>query len=79
MNESQSHHQSHGMISRAKAERFLPGRLFVKLVHAIPPGDSRMGPLKKSRQRCSRHFSVLTYLTYVPRVKIAAALLDGLF
>jgi hypothetical protein len=35
------------MISRAKAERFLPGRLFVKLVHAIPPGDSRMGPLKK--------------------------------
>jgi hypothetical protein len=38
-----------------------------------------LGMLKKSRQRRSRHFAVLTYSMYAPRVKMAAALLDGLF
>jgi hypothetical protein len=38
-----------------------------------------MGMLKKSRQQRSRDFAVLTYSMYAPRVKIAAALLDGLF
>jgi hypothetical protein len=37
------------------------------------------GSVEKSRQRRSRHFSVLTYYAYAPRVKMAAALLDGLF
>jgi hypothetical protein len=38
-----------------------------------------MGMLKKSRQRRSRNFAVLTYFMYAPRVEMAAALLDGLF
>jgi len=37
------------------------------------------GNVEKSRQRRSRHCAVLTYLMYAPRVKMAAALLDGLF
>ena len=37
------------------------------------------GTVEKSRQRRSRHFPVLTYSQYAPRVKTAAALLDGLF
>ena len=37
------------------------------------------GNVEKSRQRRSRHFAVLTYSMYPPRVKRAAALLDGLF
>ena len=37
------------------------------------------GSVEKSRQRCSRHFSVLTSYQYVPRAKMAVALLDGLF
>jgi len=37
------------------------------------------GSVEKSRQRRSRHFSVLTYGMYAPRAKMAAALLDGLF
>jgi len=37
------------------------------------------GNVEKSRQRRSRHFAVLTYYEYAPRVKMAAALLDGLF
>ena len=37
------------------------------------------GNVEKSRQRRSRHFAVLTYEVYAPRVKTAAALLDGLF
>ena len=37
------------------------------------------GSVEKSRQRRSRHFPVLTYDAYAPRVKTAAALLDGLF
>ena len=37
------------------------------------------GSVEKSRQRRSRHFSVLTYSAYAPRVKTAVALLDGLF
>jgi hypothetical protein len=32
-----------------------------------------MGMLKKSRQRRSRNFAVLTYFMYAPRVKMAAA------
>jgi len=35
--------------------------------------------VEKSRQRRSRHFAVLTYSMYAPRVKMAAALLDGPF
>jgi len=37
------------------------------------------GNVEKSRQRRSRHFAVLAYSMYAPRVKRAAALLDGLF
>jgi len=37
------------------------------------------GNVEKSRQRRSRHFAVLTYCEYAPRVKMAAALLDGPF
>ena len=37
------------------------------------------GNVEKSRQRRSRPFAVLTYYEYAPRVKMAAALLDGLF
>ena len=40
---------------------------------------SLYGSVEKSRQRRSRHFSVLTYYVYAPRVKTAAALLDGPF
>jgi len=40
-------------------------------------GDT--GSVEKSRQRRSRHFSVLTYYEYAPRPKKAVALLDGLF
>jgi hypothetical protein len=29
--------------------------------------------------QAGRHFSVLTYSAYAPRLKMAAALLDGLF
>jgi hypothetical protein len=39
----------------------------------------QFGNVEKSRQRRSRHFAVLTYSMYAPRVKMAAALLDGLF
>jgi hypothetical protein len=35
--------------------------------------------VEKSRQRRSRHFSVLTYSPYAPRIKMAAALLSELF
>jgi len=38
-----------------------------------------MGNVEKSSQRRSRHFAVLTYRVYAPRVKRAAALLSGLF
>ena len=37
------------------------------------------GVAKKSRQRRSRQFSVLTYYQYAPRTKLVAALLDELF
>ena len=37
------------------------------------------GNVEKSRQRRSRHFAVLTYYEYAPRVKMAAALLDRPF
>jgi len=37
------------------------------------------GSVEKSHERCSRHFVVLTYWKYAPRVKIAAALLDDFF
>ncbi len=37
------------------------------------------GNVEKSHQQRSRHFVVLTYWKYAPRVKIAAALLDGFF
>ncbi|WNM60617.1 hypothetical protein [Candidatus Nitrospira neomarina] len=46
-------------------------------VEGLEAGPS--GSVEKSRQRRSRHFSVLTYYAYAPRVKTAAALLDGLF
>jgi hypothetical protein len=34
---------------------------------------SLQGSVEKSRQRRSRHFSVLTYQVYAPRVKMAVA------
>jgi hypothetical protein len=42
-------------------------------------GIIAFGTVEKSRQRRSRYFAVLTYSMYAPRVKIAVALLDGLF
>ncbi|MCA9466884.1 MAG: hypothetical protein KC643_15775 [Nitrospira sp.] len=42
-------------------------------------GFDRMGLLKKNCQRHSRHCSELTYYSYTPRRKMAAALLNGLF
>ena len=41
--------------------------------------ELNVGSVEKSRQRRSRHFSVLTYYEYAPRPKKAVALLDGLF
>jgi hypothetical protein len=38
-----------------------------------------LGAVEKSRQRRSRHFSVLTYWKYALRAKMTAALLDELF
>jgi len=40
---------------------------------------SQHGAVEKSRQRRSRHFSVLTYWKYALRAKMTAALLDELF
>jgi hypothetical protein len=37
------------------------------------------GNVEKTLQRRSRHFAVLTYWKYAPRVKAAAALLDDFF
>ncbi len=37
------------------------------------------GSVEKSPQRRSRQFPVLTYWTYAPRLKLAAALLDDFF
>ncbi|GJL59291.1 MAG: hypothetical protein NPIRA03_21480 [Nitrospirales bacterium] len=37
------------------------------------PRTKDYGSVKKSRQRRSRHFPVLTYYAYAPRVKTAAA------
>jgi len=34
---------------------------------------------RSGSHRHRRHFAVLTYWEYAPRVKMAAALLDGLF
>ena len=38
-----------------------------------------LGNVEKIRQRRSRHFTVLTYFVYAPRVKMAVALLDDFF
>ncbi len=43
----------------------------------VPFGEN--GNVEKSRQRRSRPFAVLMNKAYAPRVKRAAALLDGLF
>jgi len=40
---------------------------------------SRAEALRRASAQAGRHFSVLTYSAYAPRVKMAAALLDGLF
>jgi hypothetical protein len=55
--------------------------------HGIPPSCLRwtffwsmvVGSVEKSRQQRSRQFPVLTYEVYAPRLKLAVALLDGLF
>jgi hypothetical protein len=39
----------------------------------------RAEALRRASAQAGRHFSVLTYSAYAPRVKMAAALLDGLF
>ena len=39
----------------------------------MPDNHFRKGFVEKSRQRRSRHFSVLTYYAYASRVKMAAA------
>jgi len=50
-----------------------------KSLHVRGGGAIHIGVVEKSRQRRSRHFSVLTYWKYAPRAKMAAALLDELF
>ena len=50
-----------------------------RIAHCLPPLLFVKGNVEKSRQRRSRHFAVLTYSMYAPRVQMAAALLDGLF
>jgi len=55
---------------------------FITVSFQQKPGIARQcvrGNVEKSRQRRSRPFAVLTYYEYAPRVKRAAALLDGLF
>ena len=56
---------------------------FLLRFQGLPSGAGEVvlifGNVEKSRQRRSRHFAVLTYSMYAPRVKMAAALLDGLF
>ncbi len=41
--------------------------------------SSQYGNVEKNRQRRSRPFAVLTSWEYAPRVKLAAALLEGPF
>jgi len=43
------------------------------------PANRPSGSVEKSRQRRSRHFSVLTYCQCAPRAKMAVALLDEPF
>jgi len=48
--------------------------------NSVPiPLKTFYGNVEKSRQRRSRHFAMLTYSMYAPRVKMAAALLDRPF
>jgi len=60
---------------------FLHGLSSFRSCHlcAFSQVTSHGGNVEKSRQRRSRPFAVLTYRRYAPRVKKAAALLDGLF
>ncbi|GJL59205.1 MAG: hypothetical protein NPIRA03_20620 [Nitrospirales bacterium] len=56
-----------------------------RMSHLVPGmrnhqvSDLAYGSVEKIRQVRSRHFPVLTYEAYAPRVKTAAALLDGPF
>jgi hypothetical protein len=47
----------------------------IKDIHSLTVSPS--GSVEKSRQRRSRHFSVLTYSAYDPRVHMTAALPRG--
>jgi len=42
-------------------------------------GGNHVGYVEKGRQQRSCHFAMFTYWEYAPRVKLAAALLDGFF
>ncbi len=42
-------------------------------------GEENYGNVERRREQRSRHFAVLTYRMYAPRVKKAAVLLDELF
>ncbi len=54
-------------------------RVFTTASIGEQSGRIGYGSVEKSRQRRSRPFAVLTFRTYAPRVKLAAALMDGLF
>ena len=47
--------------------------------HTDPMSFFSVGAVEKSRQRRSRHFSVLTYWKYALRAKMTKALLDEPF
>jgi len=66
---SSSNHK--GNVEKSRQRRSLPSRSPVK------PALARKRP--KRFAQAGRHFAVLTYSMYAPRVKRAAALLDGLF
>jgi hypothetical protein len=57
----------------------MTGLIIVFWVLQVCGGLFDVGNVEKNRQQRSRHFAVLTYSLYAPRVKMAAALLDGLF
>ena len=57
----------------------LPGNSSVVSLSFGPAKPSQDGNVEKSHQRRSRHFAVLTYWKYAPRVKKAVALLDDCF
>ena len=62
--------------------RYAQPKVFHESLSTFPQPCSmchHTGNVEKSHQRRSCYFAVLTYRSYAPLVKKAAALLDGLF